>query len=255
MRSVFKTLMATCLLSMIGQLALAQEISSYQYRHVPNDKIDEFIFRETTYWQKVAQKAIDDGKMNFWALLEKVSGIDLPNSSNYLFINSFDNIDAEGVWNAKAVFPDVPMDQMETNSFTTVTSQVFVSPHNWVDDAGAVPEKDYNYVVINYWDATDPDAWLEGEDKNWMPFIKAEMAKPATSQVAWGNARVLAPMGKDVPATTLSYDMFPTLQSALMPKWDENAKFPMETLDEMQKLLRSQRATTVYRIVAVASKN
>ena len=31
-------------------------ITTYQYRHVPGDKIEEFIKRETTYWSKVARK-------------------------------------------------------------------------------------------------------------------------------------------------------------------------------------------------------
>ena len=66
-----------------------RSITSYQYRHVPDDKIEEFIKRETTYWSKVAEKAVKDKTMTFWALLEKIGGYDLPNSSNYLFINTF----------------------------------------------------------------------------------------------------------------------------------------------------------------------
>ena len=31
-------------------------ITVYQYRHVPDNKIDEFIKRETTYWSKVERK-------------------------------------------------------------------------------------------------------------------------------------------------------------------------------------------------------
>ena len=255
MKSLFSTLAGTLFLVLVGSSVFAQTISAYQYRRVPADKIDEFLYRETTYWQKVAQKAIDEGKMEFWALLQKVSGVDLETSSNFLFINSFENIDAEGIWNPAAVFPDVPMDQMETNSFTTVTSQIFVRPENWVDDAAANPENDYNYVVINYWDSTDPAAWITGENTHWAPFIKAEMAKPATSQVAWGNATVLAPRGDNVGATNLSFDLFSTLHGALNPQWDENAVFPEAALTEMQNLLRSERGLTVYRIVAVASNN
>ncbi|MGH2566267.1 MAG: hypothetical protein ACRDE5_17240, partial [Ginsengibacter sp.] len=55
----------------------AQGITTYQYRHVAPDKVNEFIKRETTYWSKVAQKAIDNGKMTFWALFEKVGGVDM----------------------------------------------------------------------------------------------------------------------------------------------------------------------------------
>lgn len=69
------------------------QITVYQYRHVPVDKINEFVKREATYWSKVAEKAVKDKTMTFWALLEKVGGYDLPNSSNYLFINTFPNIE------------------------------------------------------------------------------------------------------------------------------------------------------------------
>ena len=66
-----------------------RSITVYQYRRVPADKIDEFVKRETTYWSKVAEKATKDKTMTFWALLEKVDGYDMPNSSNFLFINTF----------------------------------------------------------------------------------------------------------------------------------------------------------------------
>src|SRR5881396_572987 len=33
-----------------------RSITIYQYRRVPDNKIDEFIKRETTYWSKVAEK-------------------------------------------------------------------------------------------------------------------------------------------------------------------------------------------------------
>jgi len=104
-------------------------VTAYQYRHVPDDKIDEFIKRETTYWSKVAQKAVDNKKMTFWALLEKVGGYDLPNSSNFLFVNTFPDIDAVyrgEVFDASAVFPGVQMNLMETNSISTTTSMFFL---------------------------------------------------------------------------------------------------------------------------------
>src|SRR3990172_3846970 len=98
-------------------------ITVYQYRHVPNGKVEEFLKRETTYWSIVAEKALAGGNLTFWALLEKVGGYDLENSSNYLFVNTYKDIDKIGdVWNsAGTVFPNVTMDKMETNSMSTVT--------------------------------------------------------------------------------------------------------------------------------------
>ena len=80
----------------VFQLSGFSQITVYQYRHVPDDKINEFVKRETTYWSKVAEKAVKDKSMTFWALLEKVGGYDLPNSSNYLFINTFPDVDKTG---------------------------------------------------------------------------------------------------------------------------------------------------------------
>src|SRR5580765_2660887 len=77
---------STCFLMLCFQVGLHAQaqapdrsITTYQYRHVPDDKIEEFVKRETTYWSKVAQKAIDSKAMSFWALLEKVGGYDLTN--------------------------------------------------------------------------------------------------------------------------------------------------------------------------------
>src|SRR6187399_44659 len=100
-----------------------RSITSYQYRHVPDDKIEEFIKRETTYWSKVAEKAVKDKTMTFWALLEKIGGYDLPNSSNYLFINTFPDINkiSDVFTNVESV-AGVKMSEMETKSISTTTS-------------------------------------------------------------------------------------------------------------------------------------
>ena len=89
----------------------AQTVALFQYRHVPQDNIDEFIHRETTYWSEVAQDAIDNEKLEYWALYEKVGGWDLEGGSNFLFINVFNSPEAlndmGSVWNPAKVFPMV----------------------------------------------------------------------------------------------------------------------------------------------------
>ena len=106
-----------------------REIATYQYRRVPDDKMEEFVKKETTYWSKVAQKAVEANKMSFWALLEKVRGYDMPNSSNFLFINTFPIIDSVGdTWSSAEKITGLPMDKIETGSMSTTTSEFFV--HN-----------------------------------------------------------------------------------------------------------------------------
>ncbi|MES1226039.1 MAG: hypothetical protein ABUT20_61760, partial [Bacteroidota bacterium] len=144
-------------------------ITTYQYRRVPENKIDEFVKRETTYWSKVAQKAIDAKKLTFWALLEKVGGYDLPNSSNFLFINTYTNIDQAGdVWGKAEAITGMKMAQIETNSMSTTTSMFFVHDENCVQAASAVPPKDFNYVVMIYHNTNYPDSLISLEKTYWL---------------------------------------------------------------------------------------
>ena len=239
-------------------LQIQAQITSYQYRHVPADKVDGFIKRETTYWSKIAQKAIDAKKMTFWALFEKVGGYDLPNSSNFLFINTFSNIDsamAGNVFNTKTVFPNIPYSQIETGSFSTVTSQFFLHAEDWAEVKGVNPAKDYNYVVMNYHNSSDPGAFIAAEKTVWKPFLQAAMDKKQTAQVAWGNAIVLSPVGDNIKFNTVSYDLFRTLQDALLTPWDPAVVFPTEGLGQLEKIRLNRSGRTVYRIVKVVSGN
>jgi hypothetical protein len=233
-----------------------RSVTTYQYRHVPNDKIDEFIKRETTYWSKVAQKAVDNKTMSFWALLEKVGGYDLPNSSNYLFINTYPDIDKAGsMWDASDIekTAGVKMADMEDYSFTTVTSEFFLHDREWVQAAKAVPAKDYNYVEIVYHNTEYPDSLIKLEKKYWAPFIKTAMDKGQTPQVAWGNAIVLAPFGDNIKFTTVSFDLYKTLGDVLVPVMDPKIVFPTKGLTMIGKMELNRRGISIYRIVKVVA--
>jgi hypothetical protein len=235
-------------------MAPDRSVSSWQFRHVPNDKIDEFIKRETTYWSKVAQKAVDNKTMSFWALFEKVGGYDLPNSSNYLFINTFPDIDKTGdMWNDVEKIAGVKIGDMEDYSFTTVTSEFFVKDREWVQSKNANPAKDFNYVVMNYQNTNYQDSLINLEKKYWEPFIKSAMDKGQTSQVAWGNAVVLAPRGENIKATTISFDLFKTLGDALLQTWDPKVVFPTKLFGPLNKIQINRPGISVYRIVKVIS--
>jgi hypothetical protein len=233
-----------------------KSVTVYQYRRVPNDKIDEFIKRETTYWSKVAQKAVDNKTMSFWALFEKVGGFDLPNSSNYLFINTYPDIDkAMSMWSnsdAEAA-AGVKMADMEDYSFTTTTSEFYLHGREWAQAAKAVPAKDFNWVEFVYHNTDYPDSLIGLEKKYWQPFIKAAMDKGQTPQVAWGNAVVLAPLGDNIKFTTVSYDLYKTLGDALMPTIDPKLVYPAKGLGMIGKIETSRRGISLYRVVKVVT--
>ncbi len=231
-----------------------RSITTYQYRRVPGDKAEEFIKRETTYWSKVAQKAVDNKILTFWAILEKVGGYDLPNSSNYLFINTYTDIDkGANMWDNVESVAGVKMADMETYSMSTLTSQIFLHNREFVQAANAVPAKDFNYVVFNYQNTDYADSLINLEKKYWEPFIKAAMDKGQTPQKAWGNAIVLAPRGADIKSTTVSYDLYRTLGDALMPAWDPKIVLPMKLFPLLGKIQMNRPGISVYRIVKVIS--
>lgn len=228
-----------------------QGISVYQYRHVPAENVNEFINRETTYWSKVAEKAVEKGNLTFWAILQKMNGYDLPNSSNFLFVNTFNDIDAAGeVWDPASAFPGVSIDKMETYSLSTVTTNAFVRVQNWEAAADAQAE-DFNYLVMIYHTASNPGQLVQLEKDHWAPFIKKAMDEKKTTQVGWGNAVILSPTGEDVKFNTISYDIYPSLKEALATTMADDIVFPEQGLEEITKLETAQRSSVIYRIVKV----
>ena len=254
----FKFINAIFFMSVISDFSnklAAQDISTYQYRYVAPDKVDEFIKRETTYWSKVAKRAIDNKKLTFWGLFEKVDGADLQNAPNFLFINTYTNIDSAGaVWNAAAVFPKVPMAQMEDWSFSKNTADLFLMDKGWEQGPNINESKDFKYVAIYYHNSSDADSFTAAEKKVWGPFIKSSMEKKLTAQRGWGNAIVLAPLGSDMKFNSVSFDLFPSLTDALLQKWDPSVQFPADGLTELNKLRINAPNRVIYRVVMVVAK-
>lgn len=150
-----------------------RSITLYQYRQVPDDKVNEFIKRETTYWSKVAQKAIDKKQLSFWALLQKMGGDNMTNSPNFLFINTYTDIDKAGeIWSNVEAAAGVKMAAMETNSLSKTTDMFFLHDEHWAQAKNAVPEKDFKYVVMIYHNSNYPDSLINLEKRYWGPFIQ-----------------------------------------------------------------------------------
>jgi hypothetical protein len=258
-----KILLTLIVLVIVGGTVLAQStatpapdpgITVYMYRKVPDDKRDEFIKRETTYWAEMIRKEIPKGNITFWALLEKVGGYDMENSSNFLFVNTFKDIDAlNDIWgNITTAFPNMTMDKMETGSMSTTTSVLFLRNAGWQEAAGVVADKDFRFINMIYHNSSDPYAFVELENKHWGPFIKNVMDKNQTGQRGWGNSVVLSPHSNNMNFNSVSIDVYPTLKEALMPTWDPKIVVP-EGLAEIGKMETAPRSQVIYRIVKVVN--
>lgn len=239
----------------ISVSAFTQGITVYQYRQIPYEQMEEFIERETKYWSEVAEKAIDEGKLEFWALLVKEGVFDVQNASNVLFINTYSDIDNRaGIWDAKSVFPDVPMEDMQTGNMGKTTSMIYLKNEMWIEASHANQEEDFNYVKMSYHNSKYPYRFLNLENEKWSPFIQTAMNNKQTSQVAWGNAMILDPKSIGMKANTVSFDLYPNLKEALLPTWSEDIKYPMDLFQQLDSIRINRTSTQVYRIVKAVSK-
>ena len=235
----------------------AQEVSYYQFRKVEPSKIAELIKRETTYWSKVVEKGMADGKIEFWGIFEKVSG-GSTESPNFLFVNTFKDIDEAmkgEMWDPTKLFPNVPMSKIETNSMSTTMYTLLTTPKSWEQSPKLTKPDDIQYVLVNYHHATDPNGFIALENKHWQPFIKGEMNAGRTNQLAWGNQLILSPSAGKDGASTISIDIYSTFKDALMPTFAADAKFPEAGLTELEKLTNAPRDIEIYRVVKILSKN
>ncbi|MDH5400162.1 MAG: hypothetical protein OEX02_18565 [Cyclobacteriaceae bacterium] len=240
-----------------GAFAQSDNISVYAYRKVPAENMGEFVERETKYWSKVAKKAIDEGKLEFWGLFYRIDGDDMQNEPNFLFVNVFKDADQAmdySIWDTKKVFPDVPLEKISTANLSTTTSRyMFQSIRS--ESKSDISDEDLKYVKIYYHNSSNPYSYVQTEAEHWGPFIKKAMDTGLTSQVAWGNDRLLTPMGPDIPFTSVSWDFYPSLQSTLMPQWKDGTEFPTQMFEEMEKTMIGDRwGQEVYQAVIMIGK-
>lgn len=71
--------------------------------------------------------------------------------------------------------------------------------------------------------------------------------------MAWGNAVLLSPTGPEIKFSTVSYDLFATLQDALLTPWDPKTVFPAKDLNKLEKIKASESSRVIYRVVKVVS--
>ncbi|GAC1424341.1 MAG: hypothetical protein NVSMB67_24620 [Flavisolibacter sp.] len=231
-------------------------ITTFQYRQVPADKLNELIKRETTYWSKVASKAIEKGNLTFWAFLVKVTGTDLATSPNVLFINTYNDIDGNmgDVWNASAVFPGVAMDKMDTYGMGKVVGEYFLKGSGWVQSSNVTGDNDFKYIMMVYQNSQNPSHFVALENRYWAPFIQSAMNNKQTSQLAWGNSIVLAPSGGPTKFNSVSYDLFPSLKTALIQDSSSNLKLPLQLFDSLRAISPNIPHREIYKIIKTEMK-
>ena len=244
-----------CILSF--QFVKAQEIASHQYRRVAPENMQEYLKRETTYWQKWAEKEVTKGNLVFWGIFQKMGGINQESEPNILIINTFKDWDKGAEWmGVQDLFPNVKMDDIQTQSLSINTDQIFLQDlDNHIQAPGVVPMNDFKYVKILYHNTKDYGKHLAFEAEKWKPMVVKAMADGKTSMKGWGNSSVISPQSGDFPYSSASYDLFSTMQDALSPAFSADLTIPDGFWDGLQDNYNtdSPRTSNLYRIISVVT--
>ena len=220
-------------------------VTVFEYLHIPDARKTAFIQGELSAGSRTAAAALGAGTITFWELLEQVGGGDLPGSANFLRVTTYPDID-KATGGARTPFRD-------TSSTVQVTARYFLQDGGWEMSARARTDRDLNYVVMLYHNTDYADSLIAMERKFWGPFIKQAMDAGRTNQQAWGNAVLLAPSGDEIKFTTVSYDLFKTLQDALMPYIDPALVQPEKEYAMMRKMEKGRRSVVIYRSLKVVA--
>lgn len=233
----------------------AQGITTHSYRRVETENMQEYLKREMTYWRKFAEQEVKKGNLTFWAILERVGGVDEDNAPNILIINTFNDIDKNVNWNAvQTLFPKVKMEDIQTTTLCTQMATIFLrSEQNHTQSKDTDPYEDFKYVKIVYHNPKIPGKLLDFEKNKWKPMMQEAMDSGQTTMTGWGNAMILHPASSDFPYKTESHDLFASLSDALSPIFSEEMEIEKDFFFDVEDNEVGPRKVQLYRIVGMVS--
>lgn len=226
----------------------------HQYRKVAPENMAEYLDREVKYWSVFAENEVKKGNLTFWAVLQKVGGINQENAPNILLINTFNNLDEPVNWSAvDDLFPDVKMEDIQTWSLSANTDTVYLRDlGNHVQGESVNPEEDFNYVKIVYHNSKNTGLHLDFEENKWKPMIQKAMNEGKTPMKGWGNAGILHPSSARFPFNSMSYDLFTSLNGAFSPALAD-VELEDGFFSDLAENEAGPRTIQLYRIVKIVS--
>ena len=234
---------------------MAQGITTHAYRRVEPQDMNEYLKRETTYWKKFAEQEVTKGNLTFWAILVRVGDVGEDHRPNVLIINTLNDIDKGLDWESVSdLFPDIKMEDINTNNLSKQTATIYLhSQENHINAPEANPQEDYKYVKIVYHNPKNTGVLLDFERDKWKPMLEKAMADGKTTLKGWGNARVLHPSSSKFPYTTQSYDLFSSLNDALLPYFSDDVDMADDFFADIADNDESRRSIGLYYIVSFVS--
>lgn len=195
-----KSLFITLLLAF--NLSFAQVYTMHGVRVLPeNQELFEKI--ETKYVSKVAQNAVNEGKMLGWGLIKINQGIGENEGFNYVFVNSYKDIDQmnqnNNWWSNTEKVLGIEPDVLFRNLIEE-SARYFYKQQ--MEIQGNSPSK---HVAFFFGKANNINEYLKIE-KIWFGWHKKNMSK--IGMTAWGVGTKFLPVNRKQSSNVMTWNLF-----------------------------------------------
>jgi hypothetical protein len=193
-----------------SELAFCQ-VAYLQYRVVSADHVEEYIEKETKYWSKVAQAAIDKGDLAGWSIWRKLS-VTEAGAPNFLLVNTYESIEKAQpmkVWAGENLQNlGVPFEEAQADKIAPIAFDYWMQVEDSIDG-------DFPYVIVNYAMPLNLGGFIEDNKTLWKPFFESYIESGEGGMRGWGVMSVLFPRGSEARFSALTWDGFDSFANVM----------------------------------------
>jgi hypothetical protein len=203
-----KQLIIVCVLVISN--ALYAQIAVFQPVKVPAGQAAQFEEIELNYSKKIAQNAVNDGKLQFWVLFKAFNPG--PDDYNYMWISVYQDLKAATAgtpwWNNAEDLVGIPSNILYSGHSTLTWDRSY-----YYEMALEIPEiAPPTYVLFNFASPDNVGTLMEQVKTTVIPHFKKKM--PSAGLVGWGMGLKITPKGDDY-ASMMVYDSYNSLEAAM----------------------------------------
>jgi hypothetical protein len=195
---------------LVSEVAFGQ-VAYLQYRVVSADHAEEYVEKETKYWSKVAQAAIDNGDLAGWSVWRKIN-VTEAGAPNFLLVNTYESIekaDPMKVWAGENLQNlGVSYEQAQTGTIAPIAFDYWMQIE---DSLGG----DFQFVIVNYAMPVNLGGFIEENKTLWKPFFESYIESGEGGMQGWGLMSVLFPRGSEARFSALTWDGFDSLPNVM----------------------------------------
>jgi len=233
------------LIAMFSVNILLAQIVVFSPVKVDQNDIEQFLNVEMNYSKKIAQDAVNNGKLLGWVLMQNTNVG--PDDYNFMWVNIYPDINTAANentwWNNSEVVVGIKPDVLfsDSSKYKYDRSYTYKMEMTIPNTAPAA------YVILNFTSPDDVDAAIASAEKYVVPHFKKNMDDHG--MVGWGMATKITPQGQDY-SSVMFYDSYDTLANAMRHLAGESVMkgLPFDKIEkstwEMRPLMKVISSTT-----------